>query len=104
MLPISRKVYLDSNVFIYSVEMHHVFAAKLLILWTAINGGNIRAYSNELAWLRVLVAPLRLSNLHLVDEYRSLLIDPRLSLMAINPRILMAAARKRAAHSSLRTP
>ena len=104
MLPISRKVYFDSNVFIYSVEKHHVFAAKLMILWTAIDGGNIRAYSNELAWLEVLVAPLRLSNLHLVDEYRSLLIDPRLSLMAIDPRILMAAARKRAAHSSLRTP
>jgi predicted nucleic acid-binding protein len=58
-VPASGRVYVDTQVVIYTVEKHPVHERRLRPLWQAVQAGSIEVVTSELTLLEVLVAPLR---------------------------------------------
>ena len=70
---IGDRVYLDTNVFIYFVEGHPLFADALRDLFVAIDEGSIAATTSELTLAEVMVKPIAMSRPDIAAEYAALL-------------------------------
>ena len=103
-LPGSGPLYADTQVFVYSVEKHPIYAPLLRPLWAALAGGTLEVVSSELTLLEALVGPLKKGDPALVADYESAFVAPGVRLLSITPAILREGARLRATLSKLRTP
>ncbi|MCS6829862.1 MAG: PIN domain-containing protein, partial [bacterium] len=103
-LPPQGKIYVDSNIIIYTVENHPKYIALLRPLWTASESGAITVCCSELAIVEVLTAPLRYSDALLTQAYTRALFETEIKLLPITREILLSAARIRATQPSIRTP
>ncbi|MGH7137175.1 MAG: type II toxin-antitoxin system VapC family toxin [Pirellulales bacterium] len=103
-LPPSGIVYADTQVFIYSVEKHPVYAPILRPLWHEVQAGRLEVVSSELSLMETLVAPLRNRDTALAAAYEQMFQFPGVRLLPITSAVLREAAALRAAHASLRTP
>jgi len=103
-LPPSGLVYVDTQVFIYSVEKRPQYAAILRPFWEAVQAGKIEAVSSELSLMETLIGPLKKGNVTLVADYEHLFAHTGLRLLPITRPVLHEAARLRATISGLRTP
>ena len=102
--PTSGVVYLDTNIVIYSVEMHARYWPLLRTLWEAARVGGVTIVTSELTVMEVLVAPLRAGDLKLLAAYDRVFQSRDLRLLPITQPILREAAGLRAAIPALRTP
>jgi predicted nucleic acid-binding protein len=103
-LPAFGPVYADTQVFIYSVEKHPIYAPLLRPLWQAVASGNLEVVSSELTLLEALVGPLKKGDSALGADYESAFVSPGVRLLSITPAVLREGARLRATLSKLRTP
>ena len=103
-LPSSGSVYLDANVFIYTVEHIAPYQAPLDIFWGDVQRMHAHVLTSELTTLEVLVRPLRDGNSALEAAFRAVLFSsPDVRMLPITLPVLERAARLRAV-SSLKTP
>jgi predicted nucleic acid-binding protein len=102
-LPSSATVYVDTSIFIYSVEANVDYYRELEPLWRQFDAGAITIVSSELALLETLVVPIRDQDDVLVSIYEQLLVSSEVQLVAISQSILRAAAQLRAT-TGLKTP
>jgi predicted nucleic acid-binding protein len=102
-MPISGRVYLDANCFIYSLEKVQPFAELLKRVWDAVYTGGIRLVSSELTLLEALVGPLQKADLVMAGDVRALLESPEVELIRVDRELLMDAATLRAKFG-LKTP
>ncbi len=95
-----RKVYFDSNVFIYTVEQIAPWAARTVEVLSAIDQGELSAATSELSLAEALVKPFELGNQEAITAYQGI-FQTRVSLrvVPITREILVAAARLRGACS-----
>ncbi len=103
-LPPAGPVYADSQVFIYSVEKHPVYAAIVRPLWEAVSRGEIDVVTSELTLMETRVGPLKRGDAALAEDYERFLASPGIRLAPLTAPILRAAAGLRATMTSLRTP
>ena len=103
-LPSSGPLYVDTQVLIYSVEHHPVYAPVLRPVWQAAQAGTHEIVTSELSILETLVVPLRRGDGRLVADYEALFQQPGIRLLPITQQVLREAARLRATVPSLRTP
>lgn len=103
LLPFSR-IYLDTVVFIYTVEQAAGYQGLLANLWNQVESQNVTIFCSELIWTEILVVPLRQKNTILMDSYEALLSSPGIQLAPVTSPILKEAAQLRARVASLRTP
>jgi len=100
-----RRVYLDSNVFIYALNGFPGFAPFLRELFEAVDSCRVSAATSELTLAEVLIVPFRHGD---VDEEKRcrMMLRPRpcLSLIPVSFNVLEATARMRAALPAMRTP
>ncbi len=68
-LPVSSRVYLDANVWIYALEGHAAYAAPLKTLFARIDTGEITAITSALTLAEVLVKPFADGNTALQRLY-----------------------------------
>jgi predicted nucleic acid-binding protein len=88
----SRRIYLDTNVFIYALE-HSKFNAVLSELFTAIDGYEIEAVTSELTLAETLVKPIEHRNAALQSLFESRLETAGgLLVVPIDRSILVRAA------------
>ena len=100
----ARILALDTSLFIYLVEKHPVFYAKVAPLFGAIDAGEVRGVTSVLTLLEVLVRPLQLGSTALADEFRvTVLSSQHLDVISVDSSIAELAARIRAQHG-FRTP
>ena len=101
-LPAGSRIYLDANVWIYALEG---YAAALTALFARIDAGELTAITSEFTLAEVLVKPFADANLALQQLYAETL-QARLALriVPITRDILIAAARLRAQHPTLKMP
>src|ERR1035438_7435965 len=104
MLPASGKVYVDSNIIIYTVEHVEPYHAPLEHLWAAAAVGQVHLKTSQLTALETLVRPLRQQNHGLVAAFAEALEADDLEMIPNPLDILREAARLRAEVPSLRTP
>jgi predicted nucleic acid-binding protein len=103
-LPTSGLVYVDTQVLVYSIESHPVYAPLLVPLWSGARAGTFEVISSELALMEVLVIPIRNHDLALQADFETALLGTDMRLIPVTRTILREAARLRATVRSLRTP
>src|SRR3954465_5925164 len=91
-------VYLDTNIFIYTVEGYAQEETFLRELFAALEDGRFTAVTSELSLAEVLVKPLELGREDVATAYAELLTSSdRLAVLPVDRAILVEAARQRAA-------
>lgn len=103
-LPASGPVYADSQIVIYTVDKHPVYASVCDPLWQAAQYRGLTVISSELTLMETLVGPLRTGNTTLAASRESLWNRANTMLRPISQGILREAARLRAAIPGLKTP
>ncbi|MGD1701805.1 type II toxin-antitoxin system VapC family toxin [Dapis sp. BLCC M229] len=103
-LPDSARIYIDTSVVIYTIEVNPNYWELLQPLWQKFQAGQVELITSELTLMESLVLPLRQSNINLIATYEDLLLSSVLQLIPISLPILREAARLRATKLSLRTP
>jgi predicted nucleic acid-binding protein len=94
---LGRSVYLDTNVFIYSVEQVAPYAEALRPLFRDVARGGTRATTSEITLAETLVQPFRTLDARLQVAFEDALSVPGLSVVPVSRTVLLHAARLRAA-------
>jgi predicted nucleic acid-binding protein len=91
-----KRVYLDTNVFIYTVEGFSNLEDELRRLFEAIDVGQLTATTSELTLAETLVKPFAEGNKEYQEAYRKLLRRRRFfQLRPVSRNVLLEAARIR---------
>ena len=100
-----RRVYLDTNVFIYALSGFAAFRSLLTELFDAIEANSLIAVTSELALAETLVIPFRHEDADEEQRCREIFrAGPGLELHPVSMGVLEATARMRAASPAMRTP
>jgi len=103
-LPESGTVYLDANVFIYSIERIDPYRSMLDTLWLTVSTGQVTVVTSELTLLELLVKPLKVGDATTATLFRTVLKHtPDEQMLPITQSVLEAAANLRAT-LGLKTP
>lgn len=98
------KVGLDTSPFIYFVERHPIYLARVREIMRLIDTGAMQGFTSVITVTEVLTLPMRIGDTIVENEYRSILLHGRnFSVIAIDPPLAIAAADLRARYT-LRTP
>jgi predicted nucleic acid-binding protein len=103
-LPTSGRVYVDTQIIVYTVERQPDFFPLLLPLWKAVQLSELSVVTSELTILEMLVLPLRAHNNAIVQAYEEFIRQPGFSTLPISHSVLRRGAQFRAATRRLRTP
>lgn len=83
-LPTTGTVYVDTPVFIYTVERHPRYEPLLRPLWQAVQAQTVEAISSDLALLETSVRPLRQGDAALLAASERLLLHtPQIRLLPL---------------------
>jgi predicted nucleic acid-binding protein len=100
-----RRVYLDTNVFIYALNGFPAYAPALAELFNTIEAGGVSAVTSELTLAELLIVPFRRGSIEEERRCRMILRPrPYLSLFPVSTSVLEAMARLRAGQAAMRTP
>jgi predicted nucleic acid-binding protein len=99
-----RKLGIDTLAFIYLVEQHPTYIARVRSIFQYVQSGSIRASGCVIALTEVLTLPLRNQKHGLVQSYQNILSNSAdLSLIPVDSRVAEEAAELRALYN-LKTP
>ena len=99
-----KKVYLDTNIFIYAVEDVVEYASTVSALFSLIEDGATAAFTSELTLAEVLPKPFEAGRQDIAEVYQEMLRSSSwLSLVPVERSILIEAARLQGA-LTLRLP
>jgi len=100
-----KKVYLDTNLFVYALEAVEPWYAVTVEILSSIDAGHATAVTSELTLAECLVKPYRLNRLPVADAYNDLLRSRPYFLVApVSRDLLVEASRLRAAAGGLKLP
>ena len=103
-LPAQGVPYVDTNGFIYTVELVAPYQALLEPLWQELRAQGRYALTSELTLMETLVKPLQAQDGALETQYRTILVtSPEVRLYPISRAVLERAARLRTT-AQLKTP
>jgi predicted nucleic acid-binding protein len=92
-----RRIYLDSNIFIYAVERHPVFSFAVKQIFESIDQGRTEAVTSELTLAEVLVKPNERNLKRQKEAYIDIITGtPSLEAVATTREILIQSAAMRA--------
>ncbi len=103
-LPATGSIYLDTSVVVYTAQRNPAYAIALRPLWEAVLALRNELVTSELTVLECLVAPYRLKDNALEDDYERFFSTSGLRIQAIDRDVLRHAARMRADHQPLKVP
>jgi predicted nucleic acid-binding protein len=105
MLLKDKRVYLDTNVFIYALNGFPTYAPLLTELFDAIEAGDLVAVTSELALAEALVVPFRHGNVDEEQRCREIFrAEPGMELHPVSISVLEGMARLRGECPAIRTP
>lgn len=91
-----KKIYLDTNIFIYGVEASKIYAKNIALLWEAIDQKKIVALTSEFTLSEILVKPIKDRNQKLINIYIQLIQNSEiLKVSPLSRKILLQAAKLR---------
>jgi predicted nucleic acid-binding protein len=100
----SGRIGVDSAIFIYFIQQHQKYAARVRRVFQSAAAGRRELVTSAVTLLEVLIIPYRQGNVALAERYEALLSRSRgLRMVEIDRRVLKAAAQLRAVHGT-RTP
>ena len=97
---VDRKIYLDTNIFIYILEGPPTYREFLSAFLGAVEDGRVTCYSSELTLAEALVIPFRNGQSEHVSQYSQLLQDKKfVTLIPTDRGIFTGAAFYRAGYN-----
>ncbi len=100
----SKKIALDTNVFIYVFEQHPEFGEKAKAILEHIENGFVEAVASSVSLTEILVKPIREGNLTLEKQYKLLFSHfPNLTILPIDNVVAERAAYLRGKYN-IKTP
>lgn len=96
-------IYLDTCIFIYTVESDPNYWSLIQPLWEKLQDKKIRIISSELTLMEVLIFPIKNNDNQLVNDYKLFLNSSGIELKPINQSILIQSAKLRS-KIKLKTP
>lgn len=91
-----KRVYLDTNIWIYALEGFPAFIQELSALFLSIDQGNLSAVTSELTLAEMLVKPIQDSNLAQQDTCKlAISSSTHLQIISVQRNILIEAAELR---------
>ncbi len=100
-----RRIYLDTNVFIYALNGFPAYVPAMRELFDAVESGGVSAATSELTLAELLVIPFRRGNVEEEKRCRMILRQrTNFSLLPVNVNVLEATARLRAELPEMHTP
>jgi predicted nucleic acid-binding protein len=103
-VPAAGTVYVDTQVIIYTVQNHPVYAPLLKSLWQSQSDGHVKVATSQLSLMECLIGPLRWKDGQLLADFETFFQTSGLVVASIEESVLRNAAQLRADHKSLRTP
>jgi len=103
-LPVTGRVYVDSQIVIYLVEEHPDYLRRVKPLWERAESGEIALITSALAVMECLVIPYRLSDAERAKDYEYGFFHSEIETVEVDLNILRRAAQLRATSPGLRTP
>ena len=101
----TRRVYLDSNVFIAAMENPGAHSDHAWWIINAVEEGRITAVTSEITLAEILVKPIELGDPDLVAAYEQMIVpSANFEVMQVRRDILVEAAQIRARRNSIRLP
>ena len=97
-----RRVYFDTNTIIYFLEQHQPYFTIVAPLFDMIGTGDIAALTGNITHTETLIKPLRDNDIALVQDIKSLLLDPDIFTLIELPRATFIHAAELAGKSRLR--
>ena len=95
--PLGRRLYLDTNLYIYLLEGIEPYRQRMADLTAEIDRQDITVIASELIFTELLPRPLRDGRRHLVERYLDLLQrTPRITLVPVDRRVILCAVHLRA--------
>ncbi len=93
----NHSIYIDSNIFIYTIEWHEKYYEILEKFYNYIYKNNIFTYTSELTISECLVKPLKDKNVEAVKNYlKAIQNNDLLELKKVSKNILLESAKIRA--------
>jgi predicted nucleic acid-binding protein len=100
----SKKIALDTNLFIYVFEQHPEFGEKAKAVLKQIEDGFVKAIASSVSLAEILVKPIREGNLTLEKQYKLLFSHfPNLTILPIDNMVAERAAYLRGKYN-IKTP
>lgn len=100
----SKKIALDTNLFIYVFEQHPEFGEKAKAILEQIEDGFVTAVASSVSLTEILVKPIREGNLTLEKQYKLLFSHfPNLNILPIDNMVAERAAYLRGTYN-IKTP
>lgn len=100
----TRRIGIDTPVFIYYIEQSSSRATAAAAILRAVEDGRFESITSVITMLEVTIRPLRLGRVEVADAYEALLGDiPNLSIVNLDARVARIGAELRATYG-LRTP
>jgi predicted nucleic acid-binding protein len=94
---LGRRVYLDTNFFVYALEELKPWARIARLILDAMDRGDCAAVTSELSLAECLVKPMQLQQQEVIETFLDFLQDRRsLSVVPVTRELLIEAARLRA--------
>ncbi|BAQ62908.1 hypothetical protein GM3708_3314 [Geminocystis sp. NIES-3708] len=91
-----KKIYLDTNIFIYAVEGYEEYLEHLDLLFNYLEYGLLQAITSELSLSEVLVKPMIDKNINLQNIYQDMIQNSSsLEVINIDRKILIESAKIR---------
>ncbi len=101
--PTGIRVYIDTQILIYSIERHPRYWPILDMLWTERFEGRASIVTSQLTLMEALVGPFKSKNDRVVAAYKAALDSGNVDFIPVSLDVLERAARVRAG-TRLRTP
>lgn len=100
-----KRIYLDANIFIYTLEQFEPWSEIALEIWTGVDSAEYSAATSEMTLAECLTGPFRAERDDLVPIYSDFIPSRKgLNIFPVERGILIEAARLRAKVQSLRLP
>jgi predicted nucleic acid-binding protein len=101
---LGRRIYLDTNIVIYTVEGFAQYAAQIQALLDAMDAGEVSVVTSELTLAEVLVGPLKTQNLAIQQTYRSFLTSTATFVVPPVSRDILEESAQLRANTKLKLP
>jgi predicted nucleic acid-binding protein len=95
---------MDTSPFIYLVEKHPVYEARIVAIFGEVGAGHIQVITSMLTLTEVLTMPLIKKQSHYVNEYRAMLLNTQSILSIPVDSVVAERAAELRAKYGLKTP
>jgi predicted nucleic acid-binding protein len=101
----SKKIGVDSMIFIYQFSDHPQYSAFTNVFFELLEKGKIKAVTSTISIIEILAKPEEEKNMEITQEYEKILNNfPNLELVAVDNTVARLSAKLRGTYKTIKVP